>query len=384
MRLPARPARLVLTAALGLLSFISSPGGRAVASPGGSCPARWAPTPIATPQDSFLQGVVTISETDAWAVGFRGHPFATLTEHWDGGSWTVVPSPNGTTHRNVLYAVSATGPDDAWAVGYQFVDDATGQVALIEHWDGSAWSVVPGHAGSGTTLYGVKAFAPDDAWAVGVRGDVPTVTLTEHWDGSAWTVVPSPSPGGNVDNLYAVDGTSGSDVWAVGSSYRSNPTVYGLILHWGGSAWTRSRGRVGPDGRQTFLLATTAVAPGDAWAVGEIEGSHLGFVPALAHWDGARWSRVPGPVPFQSLRTFGVDAVGPDDVWAVGGSGSGLASLSLLHWNGLRWTREPTHVGGGQKTLQAISLLPSGDGWAVGWEYTSSGSRGIAIRACGV
>lgn len=242
-----------------------------------------------------------------------------------------MPSPNGTPHQNVLYAVSATGPDDVWAVGYQIVDDARGQVALIEHWDGSTWSVVPAHAGSFITLYGVKAFAPDDVWAVGNRGF--STTLTEHWDGASWTVVPSPNPGGNVDLLNAIDGTSGTDVWAVGSSHRSGSTLFGLILHWAGSGWIRNRGRLGPDGFQTALFATTAISPGDVWAVGETSPSDqfVPFVPALAHWDGARWNKVPGPATDQSLRTFGVDAVSPDDVWAVGGVGRGRGGLSLLH-----------------------------------------------------
>jgi hypothetical protein len=214
-------------------------------------------------------GVVTISTTDAWAVGYAGHPFATLTVHWDGASWTVVPSPNGTTHRNVLSAVSATGPADVWAVGYQLVDGDVGGVALIEHWDGHAWSIVPAHAGGSSVLYGVKANAADDVWAVGSRGSYPPeVTLTEHWDGASWTVVPSPSPG-VADRLHAVDGTSGSDVWAVGSTFRSAPTAHGLILRGDGSAWTRERGGAGPDGVYTFLLATTAITAGDAWAMGE-------------------------------------------------------------------------------------------------------------------
>lgn len=369
----------VLTAALALASLVF-PMERAVAA----CPPGWGPVAMTTPEDSQLNGVATISQSDAWAVGFHGHPFATLTMHWDGASWTMVPSPNGTVHRNVLYAVSATGPEDVWAVGYQYVDANQGGVALVEHWDGHAWSMVPAHAGGSSVLYGVKAFAPDDVWAVGSRGSYPPeVTLTEHWDGNAWTVVPSPSPG-VADRLHAVDGTSGLDVWAVGSTYRSAPTAHGLILHWDGAAWTRERGGAGPDGVYTFLLATTAITAGDAWAMGETGPSLDGYVPVLTHWNGSRWDPVPGPAAAQAPRIFGADAVGPGDVWAVGGRDSAYGGLSLLRWDGARWTREPTHDPRGGETLEAVSLLPTGDGWAVGWEDVGDGTGGLALRACGV
>src|SRR5690348_5630714 len=50
-------------------------------------------------------------------------------------AWNIVPSPNvGTTsHLNSVSVISAT---DVWAVGYS----STG--TLIEHWDGTSWSIV--------------------------------------------------------------------------------------------------------------------------------------------------------------------------------------------------------------------------------------------------
>jgi hypothetical protein len=65
----------------------------------------------------------------------------------------------------------------------------------------------------------VAAFAPGDVWGVGFSGAIAH-TLSEHWNGSAWTVVPTAdgnpaSSGTNV--LRAVAGVSSSDLWAVGS-----------------------------------------------------------------------------------------------------------------------------------------------------------------------
>src|SRR5207247_2313765 len=74
------------------------------------------------------------------------------------------------------------------------------------HWDGSAWSIVatPNAPMDWSRLYGVAATSSNDVWAVGASQDVASVpgrTLIEHWDGSAWSIVPSPSPGAVVNEL---------------------------------------------------------------------------------------------------------------------------------------------------------------------------------------
>ena len=54
----------------------------------------------------------------------------------------------------------------AWAVG-SYTSTVTGlSHALIEHWDGHAWRLVPGPAiRGGTALMGVAAASPDSAWS---------------------------------------------------------------------------------------------------------------------------------------------------------------------------------------------------------------------------
>src|SRR6266581_3390102 len=58
---------------------------------------------------------------------------ATLTEHWDGGTWTVVPSPAPGT-VSLLRSVRGTSPSDVWAVGEY--SDGTMNKTLTMHWDG--------------------------------------------------------------------------------------------------------------------------------------------------------------------------------------------------------------------------------------------------------
>ena len=75
---------------------------------------------------------------------------------------------------------------DVWAVG-----ESSARGALILHFDGTSWSVVPNDPPiADSALLAVVPVGPQDVWAVGYAGDG---TLTERWDGSTWSVVTSPN-----------------------------------------------------------------------------------------------------------------------------------------------------------------------------------------------
>jgi hypothetical protein len=60
--------------------------------------------------------VAALSANDVWAVGyFSGQGYRTLVEHWNGSSWSVATSAN-LTGDDVLYGVDAIA-SGAWAVG---------------------------------------------------------------------------------------------------------------------------------------------------------------------------------------------------------------------------------------------------------------------------
>jgi hypothetical protein len=94
-----------------------------------------------------------------------------------------VASPNLGSGRNALYSVAAISANSAWAVGFY---DAAAEQTLIEHWDGTSWSVQPRpDVGTGdNALLGVAAtFAPlsTRVWAVGFSSIGTTYrTLVEH------------------------------------------------------------------------------------------------------------------------------------------------------------------------------------------------------------
>src|SRR5205823_1593623 len=121
-----------------------------------------------------LGGVAAVSANDVWAVGnYRddSNNSQTLTEHWNGSTWSIVPSPNRGTNNNYLKSVAATASNDVWAVGFQFDYDQviTNSRTLIEHWNGSTWSIVrsPNRGTNNNYLESVAAIASNDVWAVG-------------------------------------------------------------------------------------------------------------------------------------------------------------------------------------------------------------------------
>jgi hypothetical protein len=280
--------------------------------------ARWSivPSPNSQKRINELNGVDAISPSNVWAVG-RATSGAldqtTLILHWDGTRWTIIPSPSpGTAQLNALYGVAANSANDVWAVG-SFTNSGEYAQTLTIHWDGTSWRVIPSAnvPGSNNELYGVVALGPNNMWAVGYWGNAASgfSTLVEHWNGSTWSVVSSPNPQG--DNfLSAVSGTAANDIWAVGRS--RNPFTFQtstLIEHWNGNSWSKVFGfGVMPS---SAAYGVAAVSPADAWGVGDGGGLTL-----IGSWNGSSWSVFPSPNV--TGRFLAATAITACDVWAVG------------------------------------------------------------------
>jgi hypothetical protein len=134
-----------------------------------------------------------VSANNVWVVGSTNTAFATLIEHWNGTQWSVVTSPNP-GQVNLLDSVGVVSDRNIWAVGQSLA--ASGQV-LISHWNGSSWSgaTSPNQPGSvNNFLIGIAVISASNIWAVGgfQSSNLAEYPLTEHWNGSQWSVVPSP------------------------------------------------------------------------------------------------------------------------------------------------------------------------------------------------
>src|SRR2546421_2756535 len=185
---------------------------------------------------TVLLGALSLKTVEAKATISSGKVLQNRFSSTSCGTWSVVPSPNASTNSG-LSAVATVSATDAWAVGGSGSQMSTGQT-LIEHWNGAHWQIVqsPNPSSRFNTLYGVTAVSATNVWAVGfdVNTSLVTQTLVEHWNGSIWSVVKSPSPGPGNNQLLSVTAVSTKDIWAVG--FTSNSTNdQNLIQHWNGS-----------------------------------------------------------------------------------------------------------------------------------------------------
>jgi hypothetical protein len=244
------------------------------------------------------------------------------------------------------------------------------------HWDGTAWSLVPAEQQTvyGETLESIKAIFPNNVWAVGhycPGAPAACRTLTEHWDGSAWSAYPSPNNALDGDYLNDLAVVSIDDMWAVGFSLVPGPPPYGnhaepLTMRWDGSAWSIVPAAI-PAGYGGALEGVAAIGPDDVWAVGGY-GPLGGYGQTLTmHWNGLAWSIVPSPSsgPYSStLKAVGV--VSPTEVWAVG---EGSLSTLAMRWNGSGWSVVSSPSAPGTNFVHGLAIAAANDMVMAGYSY---------------
>jgi len=363
--------------------------------------ADWTEYAAGTPKT--LAAVIAFGPNDAWAVG------STALRHWNGVAWSdpPVPLPPGA----VGDVIGGTSSSDLWVGGG----------AYVYRFNGAAWTTftVDGNvvAIGGTTtttrvvtttrLYAWKgatlAYDPSfstsdiactrcgkcngasvssanaDALIVTSFGAVPGsglcdspigtreplrtigfVTTGDEASSGPEQFVETPSqtfalrdgkptwfPGlwglTNVDKAVSLAGRAANDLWVAGQSESA-----GVASHWDGAAF------------MAYALpyaATSTVAaanPAMAWVLTKSGSS----APGAAHFDGAKWTGVPGPGSTHALAIWGSS---PTDAVAVGDDG-------CKRWNGATWSSTPCNVG----KARAVT----GTGPADIWVYGATGAVG--------
>ncbi len=340
-------------------------------------------------KDVFFSSVAAGSATDAWAVGASDALSASsqpLAEHWDGHAWSTVavPVPGGATGAQ-LDGVDEVNTGDVWAVG-TVTTSAGATRTLIEHFDGTAWAVVPSPnprtgPGASDELKGIGGTSAGDLWAVGEYSDGQNFNamLFVHWNGTAWSFVKEPAALHNSAFGEAVTVLSPTDAWAVGENGLRTAT---LSAHWNGTAWSFVQTPFPQDGNdpQNFLTGVTATGPGDVWASG-YEGNvdQQNFsLPYVLHWDGTAWSLTETPNSgTEGSLLAGVTALSPTDVWVAGQTGESDGALLTFteHFNGQTWSKEPSLDPGElgdapDSTFQAIASAAPHVLFAVGSQET--------------
>ena len=286
------------------------------------------PDPLAAAANvvNQLNSVIAIAPNDAWAVGYSvsgSNPYQTLTMHWNGSIWQVVPSPNLAPPNgyNALNAVSAVASNDVWAVGGVPGGIGVNGRAILMHWNGATWTLTPEPPEtvywSSTTRTGVTAVAANDVWAVGQFSAF-------RWNGSVWAV----AAGFSGQNLAAVDHSSATNVWSVGTNPPSGGGSEGggsqgraNAQRFDGATWTNTNPALVGTSNDTGFYGVTAISPSNVWAVGRLNRFTL-----TQQWDGSAWRVVgsangnsnPDPNSVIGNILLGVHANSATDIWAVG------------------------------------------------------------------
>ena len=114
------------------------------------------------------------------------------------------------------------------------------------------------------------------------------------------------------------------------------------------------------------LFGIHAISPTDIWAVGNAG--------TVLHWDGTAWRKVNLGAASTSRNLFDVWASGPNDVWVVGATGTMMGDRAIiLRWNGTAWTTVPN---GSTRDLNGIHGLSANEIYAVGENTFSVGDPG--------
>jgi hypothetical protein len=179
----------------------------------------------------------------------------TLVEHWNGTAWSLIASPSPSTYDNELFGISAWSSTDIWAVGEQ--RSAFGQPfqTLAEHWNGTAWSLIaaPNTTGDNEVIW-VAALEAGHAVGVGYGGFVSGTAprQSESWDllapGTSTNNVSLGTGLGTGDNVLIGVARAGASVWAVGYSrpISSSPRqTLAIPATWDSAGHTLTWGSVG-------------------------------------------------------------------------------------------------------------------------------------------
>jgi hypothetical protein len=262
---------------------------------------------------SELYAVDALTSSNVWAVG--GHDCCPFSSNFDGSGWTSHPIP-GMGGALDVGIVSAT---DAWAVG--FVDGAIGGVGMhtpaYARWNGTAWSGVAPSFTVGAVLTSVEVRSSTDIWAGGFRVDVdadPRIFMT-HFNGSSWSQVSLPDVGiGQIEGIVAF---SSSSAYAVGWQGAPGEPRQTLVLNWNGATWSTDPS---PDVTtlDNELTAVDGTSETDIWAVGSTRTDEFHQQTLSIHRDASGWSVVPTPNPSasSSASLTTVAAPAPDAAFA--------------------------------------------------------------------
>jgi hypothetical protein len=211
------------------------------------------------------------------------------------------------------------------------------------HYDGKTWTSLD--PGGTETLWWTNGTSDTDVWAVGENGRIT------HWDGAAFTEFAS----GTSATLYGVWSAGAGDVWAVGGSPGAGASKPNdILLHYDGTSWQPSP-----------LPQTLGRAFYKVWGAASDNLYVVGELGTIWHRTGTTWALEANAPPLATGNLTTVSGCDAGDVYAVGGQ-------DVLQWNGTTWSRDPVSM--------ALLNTVNGVSCAAPGEVVLVGSAGVKER----
>jgi len=263
-----------------------------------------------------LTSIVALPGGGAWATG-RNHVLLVR----DGGTWSRVRTQGN---------ASGGWYDDVWTAPGAPVIAVGSQPVRLAYWDAGTQEMSAVSLNVPDELWAVWGSSASDIWAA---GDNETIV---HFDGTDWSVVPRPNICTNNNGLIErVWGTASDDVWFAGAD--------GCVIHWTGAGFVNESLTAGGE-----ALSSVIGRGSDVWV-----GSHSG---RIFRRTGTRmW--MPETITSTNVRRL---ALHEGELYAVGD----LGLIAKRDAAGV-WVRMPTPIEG-NFLLQGIAGAPGEGLYAVG------------------
>jgi hypothetical protein len=285
-----------------------------------------------------LFGVSELPNGHTWAVGYytnANYVDKALIERYDGSTWTVADNPSPGSQINILTGVAAISDTDVWAVGEQLDANGTWHT-LTEHFNGNTWSAVPAvDAGtSSNEFFGVKAVGSNSVYAVGSQSGraFPDKSLVERWDGSKWNVLNSPAD--NIESLQAYGVTGNDSALTIAGIRSGDAAPFNSMVAAGAPNSLVLQNTPNATGENDLYAVTTA-ADGSTYASGwSVDPSTGVYLSLIEHGVNGQWTTDPTPDPGSGSNGFaGITAIPGGGLWAVGVTSNKANNSTLIAYH---------------------------------------------------
>jgi hypothetical protein len=274
---------------------------------------QWTVTPVPVPpnaKDSELNGVSCTGDGSCMAVGVENFNTdrtpAAIAERWDGTRWTVVPVPGPASSVSILTGVSCAAASDCTADGgYAPLPGGYPESTLTEHWNGTGWRIVPSPDPAHARLSALFAVSCPPGGGCLATGDFFTVSqgnynshnLAERWNGAQWSLVLAPAPQATSQNqLNGVSCAMAGACMAVGYDLSAGGLMIPLAESWDGHRFSVLTAP-SPPGSAAGLVGVSCPGSRVCVAAG-FHGNSQGDIVTLTEvWQHGTWRIVPSPSP---------------------------------------------------------------------------------------